>query len=181
MLVWPVLDGEERTYAGSRVKKTATVGELRDTFRHEVATEALADHVSISAKAASNINDVSARASFCGANGRVSLTGAPGIDVLMTGTDGHTAVPLKDTSALLRGRQDTVFRSVDADAYDAARRAFQLSGLMIYVKQTNPAAWSSFVNSVPSITRRGHTARIICPRCDPDVLMNWIAEHSKTS
>ena len=46
---------------------------------------------------------------------------------------------------------------------------------------TNPAAWSAFVNSVPPIPRRGHTSRVVCPGCDPDRLMDWIATHSTTS
>jgi hypothetical protein len=181
MLVWPILTEYSTTYDGLYVKPTDTVHKLRQLFKIEVDDERTAGHVLDQASSKSNINDVTSQASFCTTNGEVSLTGLPGIDVLMTGKDGRSAFRLEDTSSILHALQETTVRPVDVRAYDAARRTFQLTGLMNYVKRNSPESWSAFISSLPAIRRGAPTPRLVCPGCDPEALLRWIATRSRTN
>ena len=181
MLIWPILIEEATTFSGRRVSTNSAIDGLREIFFREAVGEARAERVLLTRNSASNINDVTAQSGFCAANGRATLTGAPGIDVLMTGTDGISAVRLPETSKRLYLEQTAVLRPLDIPAYDAAQRTFQLSGLMNYVKRTNPASWSVFVSSLPAVRREAPTSRLVCPRCDPDALVKWIAARLGTN
>jgi hypothetical protein len=180
MLVWPLLNNRESTYTGTPVPETDAVTALRRVFERELDENVRQNRVNPSSGAVSNINDVSARASFCVIDGRVGFAGDPGIDVLWTAMTGNATVVLTTTSALLREQQSTMVRRVDPAAYDAALRSFRLVGLMTYVKNSNPTAWTALMRTLPPNQHFARTPRIVCPRCDPDQLMNWIAAHATT-